>query len=277
MPPHAYNEEDFTFIRPQAVLLLVVVDSSTLSTLKSKMVEKGATTLSRFLIFILHVYGLFPKKHNSLKYYWMYSYIFHFFISLCFVIFATIYIIINITDIEKTTDAMYTTLTILAYLFKMFNYYYYKEEIVNFVAKLYALQEFNNPDEVALSNVKERDVSRLSYAFLFAGHLAIGTSCFKAFSKENPEMPLVCWYPLDWQHDSLSFWILYPYSVICAFVIMHVNITLDCFSYYLMDTVATQLDLTGERILKLCRDDVRDDSDVVKLNVCIKQHQHILE
>lgn len=172
---------------------------------------------------------------------------------------------------------MYTTLTVLAYLFKIVNYYYYKERIVNFVEKLYAIQEVNNPDEIALSNIKERDVSRLTYTFLVAGHLAIGTSCFKAFSKENPEMPLVCWYPLDWKNDAVSFWILYPYSVICAFVLMHVNMALDCFSYYLMDTVATQVDLTGKRIEKLCRNNEKHESDVTKLNDCIQRHQHILE
>lgn len=242
------------------------------------MSEKGSTTLSRFLIFILHVYGLFPNKsQKSTNYYWIYSYVFHFFISLVFVFFALTYVVINITDIEKTTDALYTTLTILAYLFKMFNYYYYKEQIVNFIPKLYKLQEVNSPEEMELSNEKQRDVSRLSYSFLFAGHLAIGTSCFKAFSKENPEMPLVCWYPVDWQNDLTSFWIVYPYSVICAFVIMHVNITLDCFSYYLMDTIATQLDVTGKRLEQLGNNVKNNEQEQQKLVNCIKHHQHVLE
>ncbi len=180
--------------------------------------------------------------------------------------------IINISDIEKTTDAMYTTLTIVAYLFKIFNYYYYKEQIVNFVPKLYALQELNSDEEIVLSNKMEQDVSRLTYSFLFAGHLAIGTSCFKAFSKENPEMPLVCWYPLNWQNDATSFWIVYPYSVVCAFVMMHVNITLDCFSYYLMDTIATQVVIIGRRLERLSNDATEQE----KLNICIKRHQHVL-
>lgn len=144
------------------------------------MSARGATTLSRFLTFILNVYGLFPRSsQKSTKCYWMYSYIFHFFISFVFVGFAIMYVIINISDIEKTTDALYTTLTILAYLFKIVNYYYYKERIVNFVQKLYALREKNSHGEIALANEMEQDVSRLTYSFLFAGHLAIGTACFK--------------------------------------------------------------------------------------------------
>ncbi|XP_037044538.1 odorant receptor 33a-like [Bradysia coprophila] len=242
------------------------------------MSQKGSTTLSRFLIFILNVYGLFPKSNGPAKLYWIYSYVFHFFISLVFVGFALAYIAINISDIEKTTDALYTTLTILAYLFKIFNYYYYKEQIVNFVPKLYKLQDENSPEEVELSNVLERDVSRLSYSFLFAGHLAIGTSCFKAFSKTNPEMPLVCWYPVDWQNDRTSFWIVYPYSVFCAFAIMHINITLDCFSYYLMDTIATHLVIIGRRVEQLGQNVKHDDEiEQQKFIVCVKKHQHLMD
>lgn len=244
------------------------------------MSQKGATTFSRFLIFILNVYGLFPKTHRSTMYYWIYwicSYIFHFFISFAFVIFALIYVIINITDIQKSTDSLCTTLTTLAYLFKIFNYYYYKEQIVNFVPKLYELQEENSPDETYLSNKKQQYVSRLSYSFLFTGHVAIGISCFKPFNEENPEMPLVCWYPLDWQNDSTSFWIVYPYSVICATVIMQVNITLDCFSYFLMDSIATQLDVTGKRLEQLGKNVESNEMEQQKLISCIKHHQHLLE
>ncbi|KAJ6644401.1 putative odorant receptor 71a, partial [Pseudolycoriella hygida] len=160
---------------------------------------------------------------------------------------------------------------------KIFNYYYYKEQIVNFVPKLYALDEYNNDEEIEWSRMQERGVSRLSYSFLFAGHLAIGTSCFKAFSKENPEMPLVCWYPLDWQNDTTSFWIVYPYSVFCAFAIMHINITLDCFSYYLMDTVSTQVLIVGRRVDKLGKIAGNEKEDFEKLNVCIKRHQHVMD
>lgn len=241
------------------------------------MVEKGSTTLSRFLIFILNAYGLFPRSHIYEKYYWIYSYIFHFLISCAFVFFALMYIAVNISDINKISDALYTTLTILAYLFKIFNYYHYKEQIVKFVPKLYALRNSNTDDELKSANEMEQDVAKLSYYFLFAGHLAIGTSCFKAFSKTNPEMPLVCWYPLDWQNDPTSFWILYPYSVFCAFAIMHINITLDCFSYYLMDTVATQVTLVGKRLEEFGKHGVSYEEEYKRLNDCVKRHQHLLE
>lgn len=241
------------------------------------MPQKGETTFSRFLVFILHFYGLFPKSHKSAKFYWLYSYILHFIVSFGFVIFALIYVVINITNIEKTTDSLYTTLTILAYLFKIFNYYYYKDQIINFVPKLYKLQDINSPEENAFSIQKQRDVSLLSYLFLFAGHLAIGTSCLKAFRKDSPEMPLVCWLPLDWENNTTSFWIAYPYSVMCAFIIMHVNITLDCFSYFLMDTVATQLDLIAKRISQIGQRNAKLEIEERKLDVCIKHHQHLLE
>lgn len=91
-------------------------------------------------------------------------------------------------------------------------------------------------------------------------------------------MPLVCWYPLDWQNDSTSFWIVYPYSVVCAFAIMHVNITLDCFSYYLMDTIATQVVLIGKQLEKFGNDVKSDERKQQRdLIVCVKRHQHVLE
>lgn len=241
------------------------------------MSQKGATTLSRFLIFILNAYGLFPKSQKLIKLYWIYSYILHFIISFAFVIFALIYVVINITDIEKTSDALPTTLTIVAYLFKIFNYYHYKEQIVAFVPKLYALQDGNSAEEIQFTKDQQRYISILTYTFLSTGHVAIGTSSFKAFNKVNPEMPLVCWYPVDWEHDATSFWIVFPYSLWCAAAIMQVNITLDCFSYFLMDTIATQLLVVGRRLERLGKNVGNDDEEQQKLIHCIKHHQYLLE
>ncbi|XP_037024149.1 odorant receptor 33a-like [Bradysia coprophila] len=152
-----------------------------------------------------------------------------------------------------------------------------RKQIVEFVPKLYALQDANRPDETEWSKVKERDVSKLSYTFLSAGHVADTLACFKPFSRTNPEMPLVCWYPLDWENDATSFWIVYPYSVICAFVIMELNITLDCFSYYLMNTLATEVLIIGRRLEELGTNAIGDDIELEKLVACIKRHQHAMD
>ncbi len=62
-----------------------------------------------------------------------------------------IYAILNISDAKKSTDALSTTLVILAFILKMINYHYYRKRILAFVSNLYELQVFESPDEIELS------------------------------------------------------------------------------------------------------------------------------
>lgn len=115
-----------------------------------KRPQKFISFLDRLIIFILHNYGLFPNPENT-KYYWILSYIYHFFFSFLFCCGAMIYAILNISDAKKSTDALSTTLVILAFILKMINYHYYRKRILAFVSNLYELQVFESPDEIELS------------------------------------------------------------------------------------------------------------------------------
>lgn len=243
---------------------------------KDKPQKVTNTFSTRFVLFLLHNYGLFPDE-NSSQYYWTYSYIFHFFISTIYVICALIYAGINLTDMEKSTDALSSTLTILSFVLKMINYHYYRQQIVDFVPKLYAMRVFESPDEIDVSKVANRFLSQLTLSFYFCGHITIIIGCFKAFREEEPEMPMVSWFPCDWQHDSLSFWIVYPYAVVCCFTIMHVNIGLDCFAAFMMDSIGTQFDITAVRLEKMGTAVITNDDEMQKLTVLAKRHQHLLQ
>ncbi len=229
----------------------------------------------RLLIFILHNYGFFPYANNT-KYYWIASYFFHGFFSFLFCTFALIYAGIYITDKEKSTDSLCSTLTILGFVLKISNYVYYRTEILNFVPKVYELQEFESRQEIEITQTRQRFLAKLSYTFLMCGQLTILTGSFKAFREENPEMPMVCWFPVDWQNDSLSFWIVFPYALFCCFLVAQVNITFDCFAAFLMDAIATKLDIVAVRLEKLGTDVKNFENELKKLVDCAKHHQHLL-
>jgi len=229
----------------------------------------------RLLIFILHNYGFFPNANNT-KYYWIASYIFHFLFSFAFCTFALIYAGIYITDKEKSTDSLCSTLTILGFVLKITNYVYYRQQILDFVPKVYELQEFESHEEIEMTQANQRFLAILSYSFLTCGQLTIITGSFKAFREENPEMPMVCWFPVDWQNDSTSFWIVYPYALFCCFLVAQVNITFDCFAAFLMDSIATKFEVISIRLEKLGRDVNNYETELSKLIDLAKHHQHLL-
>lgn len=148
---------------------------------KADKAGKGVSFLSRLIFFILHYYGLYPHSQNT-KYYWILSYIYHFFFSFTFCVCALIYAFLNITDQKKSTDAFSSTLTILAFILKMINYHFYRKQIMNFITKLFELQEFDSPAEIQVANEKRRFISGICYLFLACGHLTIFTGCFVSTS-----------------------------------------------------------------------------------------------
>lgn len=210
------------------------------------------TNLSGMILFILHMFGLwqYSKSKTSFNLYTFYSYALHFIFSLMYLM-CMVLNFLYIDSIINATDALFPTLTVLAYCFKLVNFYLNADGMQNIFKDTMTFQ-LKNDDEISLTNEKLRSVYRLSVCFLIAAHLTIILAFVRVvFINDPPELPLPCWYPLDWQNISLHYWIVYAYQMIGAFIILNVNATLDLYSIFLMAVIDKQMEILGDRLANI--------------------------
>ncbi len=244
--------------------------------------------LTKLIFFILNKFGLWQNSKSTASFmlYNLYSYAIHLIFSLTYLIFMVLNFI-TIDSISNATNALFPTLTVVAYCLKVVNFYFN----ANGMQKIYddtMKFQFINDNEIHLTNEKLRFLYKVSVCFMATAHLTIILAFIRVlFINDPPELPLPCWYPIDWQHVRCYYWIAYAYQMIGAFLILNVNATLDLYSIYVMVIVCKQMEILGNRLanISLCYDTRRklinaDASEHERIDGelvgCIKVHQNLI-
>lgn len=175
------------------------------------MNPKNQTKLSSFLTTILYVFGLWPKTTQK-KSYRIYSYIFHFFTSLPFFLFMLVKLVTT-RNVDEIIELLYPTLVVLAYIFKLLNYYKYGEKIINSLNKLLNCQLYNRTDDEIFSS-RLGALTKLTSFLYCVSNFTWVVACSKTFLGSNLELPVPSQYSIDWRGNKLFFWIVYLQSVI---------------------------------------------------------------
>lgn len=184
--------------------------------------------LSSVLLRNLNLFGLWPNTSNKLylRIYWTYSYCLHFLVSVTYAVFTTINILI-LDDMNEIIVAIYPTLTIVAYFFKLLNYYYYKDGFIRCLSMMYDIQKSNNTNENRLAERKLKYITILTLFFFVIGQFTIFVASVRPLLSESPALPLPSWYPVDWKHSQRNFWIVYVHEVIGAVIMVNVSVGID--------------------------------------------------
>lgn len=100
------------------------------------------------------------------------------------------------------------------------------------------------------------------------------------FSYE-PMLPYPGWYPLDWQNDEQSYWIVYVYQVVGVTFQTSTIILLQLLSIYFMAVIGAQLDILKYRLENLGNvmaidDEILQKSAELQLIDCVVVHNDIL-
>lgn len=204
------------------------------------------------IVFILHIFGLWhnAKSSTSLKLYKFYSYAIHFIFSLMYLI-CMIINFVSIKSINNATDALFPTLTVVAYCLKLVNFYFNADGMQKIFEDTMKFQ-FKNDNEIRLTNEKLRSLYKLSVCFMTTAHVTIILAFIRVlFINNPPELPLPCWYPIDWKNNSFYYWIAYTYQMIGAFLILNVNATLDLYSILLMAIISKHMEILGDRLANI--------------------------
>lgn len=193
----------------------------------------------------------------------------------------------NIDSITNATDALFPTLTVVAYCFKVINFYLKSDSMQDTFDNLMKFQ-FQNDNEIRLTNEKLDLLYKISVCFMTTAHVTIILAFVRVlFIYDHPELPLPSWYPIDWQNINLYYWIVYTYQMIGAFFILNVNLTLDLYSIFLMSTIRMQLEILADRLINITlqydttRQIVKNNSeDQRRINKelisCINVHQKLV-
>lgn len=158
---------------------------------------------------------------------------------------------LTIDTINNATDALFPTLTVVAYCFKLVNFKLNANGMQMIFEDSMKFQ-FKNDNEIRVTNEKLQNLYKVVVCFMAVAHLSIVLTFFRAlFVNDPPELPLPCWYPIDWQHVSLYYWIAYTYQMFGAFIILNVNATMDVFLVFMMSILCKHLEILGDRLTSI--------------------------
>lgn len=235
---------------------------------------------------ILFIFGLWPKATTHTLYF-IYSYILHIIISFAYSFFQTVNLLLSLNDANNFIESVYSTLTVLAYLFKLLNYMYYREQIIGCLTKLMKMQQNNRSNE-NIFRTKVKYLDKLTIAFYFGANCTVLAAALKTLLSKEPVLPIASWYPLDWRHNRRDFWIVFTHDILGAFIVGQINLAMDSYAYYLMAMITAQFEMLHIHVEALGTnfDEIKTTrrsyenalrENELSLDLCIEEHQQILE
>lgn len=250
------------------------------------MVDYSENDLSKNLRHMLYVFGLWPESTTH-PLYKVYSLVLHISIPIVYSVCTFVNILKNINDMDHFTETLCSTLAVLSTFFKLLNYIYYKSNIIECYAKLSAIQQKSKPNDT-IFYAKLHNLKRLSLMFYCGANSSIIAAIFKTLLATDYQLPIPSWYPLDWKHSRRDYWIVYAHNTIGAFIVGNLNVTMDCYAYYLMGMVTAQFEMLHQRIEELGTNLGEVDNpklsrkgamveNVLSARLCFVEHQSILK
>lgn len=239
---------------------------------------------SYFLIKILSLCGLWPNVSNKscFSLYTLYTCVFQIFFTFMYTGFKCINFI-YLDNLNEITRAMFICLTELALIVKIINFYYHIKEMKNCLNNV---KEFVLINEMEINSFQEKLslFMRIVIWYMAVANIAGIFSYLSPFFSDTPILPYPAWYPLNWQNDLLSYWIVYVYQVIGMFIQTHCLITIEMYAIFLMLTAGTYLEMLGKRLQNIGYDmnmdlaiDERSTMATATLIDCINWHTRVIK
>lgn len=211
-------------------------------------VKQSETLLSKFVVNNFQRFGFWPKPLSSSSRYWLYSYIFNTILSTLLA--CLIINLILLDDINHITDSLVSTLTVAAYFLKALNFYYHRDGMKKCLNNL-ALFEHKTSEEIALTLSKQKLLNIFGFGYFIGGYLTIFALCFIPLSESERVNPLPVWYPFEWKLNIVIYGIGYAHQIILITLILTINVSFDCYSFFVMGMVAVQFRIIGIRLQNL--------------------------
>lgn len=227
----------------------LALDSST----SLNMVNLNTDKCTSIQLFYFRAFGLWPPEHPILRMiYQIYGFIFHCIFSLAYTVFMVINVFI-LEDMTKITDALYMSLTEVALLVKTMNFFIRAKIMQDMLAQIQSFH-LETDEERKLIKDKLKFFLRISIYYYGVAYLGIYSSFYGAAVSKEVRLPYQGWYPLDWQHNNISYWITFAYQSIGMIITCNINITIELFPMFLMFMTSVQMEILGGRLQAIGHD-----------------------
>lgn len=253
------------------------------------MIKQSESHISKLLVFLFYIFGFWPKSTSS-SYYWIFSYIFNISFAILH-LFSTCIHILLLDDVKKITDSFTTTFTMIAYVAKILNFYYYRDNMKRCLKDLETFPHYNS-EEAGITVSKHKFLNFLGFSYLIGGNLTIYLMFLKPIFDDDRGFPMPCWYPFEWRTNNIIYGLAYLHHCIAVLVGLWLNVAFDFYPCYLMGMTASQFRIVGIRLRNLgygvsidskpgsskisTIDNSSFNETVMDLRQCIRTHQEIL-
>lgn len=232
-----------------------------------------------FLTKIFIVFGIWKPRTN--KYfsfaYTVYGIIFLllFLVLYTFLMLANLFVMPNYNDL---TARLYMSLTELALLIKVINFYFYNRRMQYL---LHWLQEFTLEKVSEVVTVKARIdfLFKAICLYFFVSIMTINALGVNTALNTNNTLLFSGWYPgLDWQYNNRDYWIVFAYQYVGVFITCNLNVGVDSFFCVLLYMVSSQMTILGKRLMIIGKLPNRESifEKRLKLIENIKTHRNIV-
>lgn len=214
----------------------------------------GATSASmvkrigRFLTNYFELIGFWPSGNRSLRYK-LYTVA----VMLVFFIFYTTFKCLYLTElrnVSETTFFLFVCLTEITLIVKIL-WFLYQNDLVWLNQEYLERFETATPAEKRICDGNMQFFLKMSISYVVLTNTTSVLSFLVPLSVATPSLPFLAWYPLDWEHQPLFYWLVYLYQVIGMIIQCNTLVCIEMYVVYLMTVVSAYLKVLAHRLSRI--------------------------
>lgn len=214
----------------------------------NKMRSLSETNPSRFIRQSYYWAGLWPSASPSLVYL-VFGYVFQSVFFFCYTSFKCIYAFTT-RNMEEIVLCSFVSLTEVALCVKVLNMHFRMRVIQQHLHEIHSFQ-LETTEEATLVDGRCRTLTKMLFAYI---GLVMVTGFFSysvPFFLDEPTLPYLGWYPLDWYHNRSLYWLVYSYQVAGMIIQSHILVCMEMYTVYMFVMLSSQFDILCMRLKKI--------------------------
>lgn len=210
------------------------------------------------IILIFKFCGLWPEKQRFRALYLCYSGLFQ-----CFFVFgfcgSQLLSFLNFSHIDQITVIAFECMAGMTTCVEVINLAIYFPNMLNCIKIIKSFKCLNKM-EVQLHQTEWSFFAKIFKFNIACCSLACLFSLSAPFFTDERILPFPAFLPLNWEHDTLHYWIAYFYQFSAILFFSHILILMVCLHIFLLITIGVHLDILGQRLRDLGNDDSEHQS-----------------
>lgn len=241
---------------------------------------------SAFLTTSFYLVGLWPSEKSSI-FYTIFGYVFQSIFFFFYTSFKCLYFFTT-TEMQEIVFCAFVSLTEVALFVKNLNMHFRSHVFQNHLKRIEAF-EMENDTEAKLLDGRLKILRKMLFAYIGLVMVTGAFSYSVPFFTDDTSLPYLAWYPVNWQNNSRTYWMVYAYQIIGMVIQSHTLVCMEMYTVYIFVVLSTQYDILSERLKKIgnvknngddCID-IQNNNKNIKQNTtaclisCIRNHREI--